>query len=54
MLIILPYRLSIYLDTHKDKAFQSTFIEPTIFYYELVRDSIMAGDVEVHGANTYV
>lgn len=38
----------------KDKAFKSIFLEPTKMYFRAVRDSVMEGDVEVHGANVYL
>ncbi|KAI9004471.1 hypothetical protein DFJ74DRAFT_416944 [Hyaloraphidium curvatum] len=38
----------------KDRAFSSTFLEPTKFYYRAVSDVIMEGDTDIHGANTYL
>lgn len=38
----------------KDKAFKTIFLEPTKMYFRAVRDSVMEGDVEVHGANVYL
>ena len=43
-----------YIDSIKDKAFKSTFLEPTKMYYNMVGDSTMEGDVDVHGATIYL
>lgn len=43
-----------YIDSIKEKAFQSTFLEPTKMYFHKVRDYTMEGDVDVHGANIYL
>jgi len=42
------------VDELKDKAFASVFTEPTKMYYRAVGDATMEGDVDVHGANTYL
>eukprot|EP01012_Entosiphon_sulcatum_P005761 TRINITY_DN12624_c0_g1_i2.p1 TRINITY_DN12624_c0_g1~~TRINITY_DN12624_c0_g1_i2.p1 ORF type:complete len:380 (-),score=72.56 TRINITY_DN12624_c0_g1_i2:57-1196(-) len=42
-----------YLDELKEKAFASTFLEPTKAHFRAIGDSVMEGDVDVHGANTY-
>lgn len=46
--------LAEYIDSIKDKAFKSTFLEPTKMYFNRVFDYTMEGDVEVHGANIYL
>ena len=42
------------IDELKDKAFASVFTEPTKLYYRIIGDATMEGDVDVHGANTYL
>lgn len=42
------------IDTLKDKAFKSVFLEPTKMYFRAVGDHTMEGDVEVHGSNLYL
>ena len=42
------------IDDLKELAFETVFITPTVRYFEEVGDSIMAGDTDVHGANTYL
>lgn len=42
------------IDEIKEQAFRSVFEEPTKMYYSKAGDSIMEGDVVVHGSNTYL
>mmetsp|Transcript_10729 Transcript_10729/g.16051 ORF Transcript_10729/g.16051 Transcript_10729/m.16051 type:complete len:494 (-) Transcript_10729:279-1760(-) len=46
--------LAKYIDAIKDKAFKSTFLEPTKLYFHKMHDTVMEGDVDVHGANVYL
>ncbi len=48
------HEAQIAVDDLKDKAFKSVFVEPTKLYFHAVGDTIMEGDVEVHGSNTYL
>mmetsp|Transcript_32549 Transcript_32549/g.82022 ORF Transcript_32549/g.82022 Transcript_32549/m.82022 type:complete len:741 (-) Transcript_32549:269-2491(-) len=43
-----------FLDSHKEKAFQSAFIEPARFYFDLVGDSHQRDHVNIHGINWYL
>mmetsp|Transcript_112520 Transcript_112520/g.313030 ORF Transcript_112520/g.313030 Transcript_112520/m.313030 type:complete len:246 (+) Transcript_112520:17-754(+) len=43
-----------FIDERKEKAFKSTFEEPTKMYFHSVGDFTMEGDVEVHGSNVYL
>ena len=38
----------------KDKAFESTFIQPSLFYAALIGDEMLAVDADVHGGPTYL
>lgn len=38
----------------KDAALASTFLEPTKAYYRAVGDTILEGDTDIHGSNTYL
>lgn len=42
------------IDELKDKALASTFLEPSKAYFRAVGDATMEGDVDVHGANTFI
>jgi hypothetical protein len=42
-----------FVDSFKEKAFATVFLEPTKVYFRLTRNGVMEGDVEVHGSNTY-
>ena len=42
------------IDEIKDQALQTVFIWPTVQYFDAVGDTTMSGDVDVHGANTYL
>lgn len=42
------------VDEYKDKALKTVFLEPSRLYYTSIYDDCMAGDVEVHGSNTYL
>mmetsp|Transcript_38189 Transcript_38189/g.90038 ORF Transcript_38189/g.90038 Transcript_38189/m.90038 type:complete len:479 (-) Transcript_38189:296-1732(-) len=42
------------IDERKTQALHTVFLEPTLAYARSVYDSVMEGDVDVHGANTYL
>jgi len=42
------------IDGDKDSAFKTVFLEPTLAFARSRHDSMMEGDVEVHGANAYL
>uniref|UniRef100_A0A7S1HBD3 RING-type domain-containing protein n=1 Tax=Hemiselmis andersenii TaxID=464988 RepID=A0A7S1HBD3_HEMAN len=46
--------VEIFLDEHKEKAFNSAFIEPARFYFDLVGDDHQRDHVNVHGINWYL
>jgi hypothetical protein len=43
-----------YLDDLKEKAFSTVFTEPAKLYFRLTNNTVAEGDVDVHGANTYL
>lgn len=43
-----------FLNDTKERAFKSTFIEPSLFYFRSQNDQTNEGDVEVHGINVYL
>ena len=42
-----------FLDDWKQKAMDAAFIDPTILYAHMINNSVLAGDADVHGYNTY-
>jgi hypothetical protein len=43
-----------FIEERKDQAYRSVFVEPTLLFYRLHHDSVMEGDVDVHGSNYYL
>jgi len=45
---------STFIENRKELAYRSAFVEPSLLYFNATSDSVMEGDVEVHGSNYYL
>ncbi len=43
-----------FLDDYKERAYQSAFLQPSLYFFRAIRNTVQYGDVDVHGSNTYL